>query len=368
MAGGSLLIVGLGNPGPEYERTRHNIGAVVLDILCERLGERLRPLKGVRAMTAEARDGDVRLILARPTTYMNESGEAVAPLARYHKVEPTDIVVVHDDLDLPLGAIRVKRGGGNAGHNGLKSVSRALKTPEYVRVRVGVGRPPGSQQGADYVLRPFGKREEEDAAIAAQRASDAALAIARDGLEAAQSVYNDKPERAPKQPARAVRKDVVVPATPEQVFDAFTTEEGARTFFAPDAHIELEVGGPYELWFDLDAPEGERGSEGCVVLAHERPRFVVFNWNAPPGIPTVRAGRKTRVEVRFDAAGAAEAADAADATDVGTRVRLTHTGWGRGPDWDEAFAYFDGAWDVVLERLRARFTSGPIDWPRAKRS
>src|SRR6266566_9246259 len=130
---GPALVVGLGNPGPEYERTRHNLGFRVIEVRADRLGARLKPAKGMRALLAEARDGDRRIILAKPTTFMNASGQAVSELARYYKVEPQDIVVVHDELDLPTGHVRVKRGGGDAGHNGLKDITKALGTPDYAR-------------------------------------------------------------------------------------------------------------------------------------------------------------------------------------------------------------------------------------------
>ncbi|HEX9712509.1 MAG TPA: aminoacyl-tRNA hydrolase [Actinomycetota bacterium] len=182
----AALIVGLGNPGPEYERTRHNVGYRVLDLLCARLGVRLKPLKGVRAFSAEARDGGRRVILGRPTTYMNESGEAVGPLCRYYKVEVEDLVVVHDEIDLPVGALRVKRGGGDAGHNGLRSITRLLG-PEYLRVRVGVGRPPGTKAGADHVLARFSKAEEREIGIVLEEAADGALLLLHDEVERVQN-------------------------------------------------------------------------------------------------------------------------------------------------------------------------------------
>lgn len=183
------LVVGLGNPGPEYERTRHNVGSRALDVLCARAGARLRSLKGVRALAAETRDGDLRLVLARPTTYMNESGEAVAPLCRYFKIGVEQLVVLHDEIDLPLGELRVKRGGGDAGHNGLRSITRALG-PDYLRVRIGIGRPPGAKQAADHVLDRFSKQEEQEVAVALEEAADAALMLLRDGVEPTQNHYH----------------------------------------------------------------------------------------------------------------------------------------------------------------------------------
>jgi PTH1 family peptidyl-tRNA hydrolase len=183
------LIVGLGNPGPGYERTRHNVGHRVIAVLCERLGARLRPLKGVRALSAESRDGDLRVVLAQPTTYMNESGEAVGPLARYYKIGLEQLVVVHDEIDLALGQLRVKRGGGDAGHNGLRSITRTLG-PDYARVRIGVGRPPGAKQAADHVLDRFSKAEEKEIAVLVEEAADAVLMLAHEGLEQAQNLYH----------------------------------------------------------------------------------------------------------------------------------------------------------------------------------
>jgi PTH1 family peptidyl-tRNA hydrolase len=147
----------------------------------------LRPVKGVRGLAAETRDGDRRVILAEPTTYMNLSGEAIGAFARYYKVEPFDVVVVHDDLDLPLGTVRVKRDGGDGGHNGLKDITRALGTPEYARVRLGIGRPMGRKDPADYVLEPFSKQEEKQVAVIVEEAADAALAILNEDIEAVQN-------------------------------------------------------------------------------------------------------------------------------------------------------------------------------------
>jgi len=344
---GPALIVGLGNPGPEYERTRHNVGFRVVDVLCERLGARLKPAKGIRALAAEGRDGDRRVVLAEPTTFMNFSGEAVAPLARYHKAELDDIVVVHDDMDLPFGAIRVKRGGGDAGHNGLKSLTKSLGSREYARVRIGIGRP--RSDAIEHVLDAFSKAEEAEVAVLVQEAADAVQLIVARGLEAAQRRWHAGPEGA-SAPKRSIRREVVVAASLADVWAAWTTPTGARTFFAPNAKIILRRGGPYELYFD-DGPPGKRGSEGCTVITFKPRELLVFSWNAPPEIPSVRAGRKTRVEVRLSPEG-----------EGATRVKLAHTGWLDGADWDEAFTYFERVWDVVLARLVARFEDGPIDW------
>jgi PTH1 family peptidyl-tRNA hydrolase len=191
----AALIVGLGNPGPEYERTRHNVGFRAVEVLCGRLGARLRPAKGIRGLAAEARDGDRRLILAQPTTYMNLSGEAVAAFMRYYKVDLPEVVVVHDDLDLAPGTIRVKRGGGSGGNNGVESVSRAIG-PDFARVRIGIGRPPGRKDPIDYVLEPFSKKEEELVGTVVQEAADAVLAVLNDGLEATQNRFHAPRDQA----------------------------------------------------------------------------------------------------------------------------------------------------------------------------
>jgi len=184
------LVVGLGNPGPEYERTRHNIGFRIADALAHRLDARFKRSKN-HALVAAARDGDSKLVLAKPTTYMNESGRAVAALARYYDVPLERIVVVHDELDLPLGVVRVKLGGGAAGHNGVSDVARAIG-PGFARVRIGIGRPPGRKDPVDFVLEPFGKREEAEVPAIVDLGADAVLSIVREGISAAQSSYNKR--------------------------------------------------------------------------------------------------------------------------------------------------------------------------------
>ena len=345
----AALVVGLGNPGPEYERTRHNVGFRVVDILADRLVARLKPVRGLPGLGATGRDGDRQLILAQPTTFMNLSGDAVREFARYYKVGREDIVVVHDELDLPFGQIRVKRGGGDAGHNGLKHITRALGSPDYARVRLGIGRPPGRMKGADYVLKPFAKAELDEVEVMLQEAADATLLVVRDGLEAAQQRYHASEPKQPKE-QRAIRAKVVVRASEREAFDAWTTVEGVTSFFAPAARIELQPRGAYELYFDPDQPPGRQGSEGCTVVAFEPGRYLVFTWNAPPSMPSVREGRATRVEIRFEPASG------------GTKVSLVHSGWGKGAEWDEAFAYFERTWPTVLARLERRFREGPADW------
>ena len=182
--------MGLANPGAEYAGTRHNVGAEVVQLLVERSGSRLKRAVG-RALSAEVRHGGQLLVLAVPGTFMNLSGEAVAPLVRrYCPDDPSRLVVVHDELDLPPGRIQVKVGGGLAGHNGLKSVKAHLHSDAFVRVRVGVGKPPGRQSGADYVLRRPGKADRAELDIAVADAADAVEAILTDGPERAMNRFN----------------------------------------------------------------------------------------------------------------------------------------------------------------------------------
>lgn len=192
------LLVGLGNPGPEYERTRHNVGFMTADEISRRAGVRFSSARGMRAGLAEATisssglgvpPGD-RLLIAKPRTYMNESGVAVGKLASFHKVPPDHIVVVHDELDLDFGQLRLKLGGGDNGHNGLKSIRAHLHTGDYFRVRIGIGRPPGRQDPIDYVLGAFPAATREDLAIEIGRAADASEALITEGLATAQNRFN----------------------------------------------------------------------------------------------------------------------------------------------------------------------------------
>jgi PTH1 family peptidyl-tRNA hydrolase len=187
------LVAGLGNPGPEYERTRHNVGFRVADELARRLGAKFKRSRH-SAVVADARDGDARLLLAKPQTYMNESGRAVAGIARYHDVPVDHVVVVHDELDLPFAVIRVKLGGGAGGHNGVVDVASAIGNG-FARVRVGIGRPPGRKDPVAFVLEPYRKAEEADVPAIVDRAADAVLAIVREGIGAAQTFYNQRPEQ-----------------------------------------------------------------------------------------------------------------------------------------------------------------------------
>ncbi|MGY4643605.1 aminoacyl-tRNA hydrolase [Cellulomonas sp. URHB0016] len=206
MTDGPWLVVGLGNPGPQYAGNRHNVGQMVLDELARRTGASFgggrsggllhrRP----QAAVAEARLGVLpggapgpRVVLAKPSTYMNVSGGPVAALAKYYDVPLDRIVLVHDELDIPFADVRLKRGGGEGGHNGLRDTSKALGTKDYLRVRVGIGRPPGRMDAADFVLKDFAKPEAKDLPWLLDRAADAVEAVLVDGLEAAQLRFHTK--------------------------------------------------------------------------------------------------------------------------------------------------------------------------------
>ena len=185
-------MVGLGNPGQEFAGTRHNAGADAVEMVAARHGTgQLRPEKGQAAMVAEVRIGDARVALAVPNTYMNDSGAAVRPLLRRFGIEdPHRLVVVHDELDLPPGKVKVKVGGGIAGHNGLRSIQAHLHTLDFVRVRIGIGKPPGRQSGADHVLRRPSRADRDALDVATATAADAIAVIATDGVEAAMNRYN----------------------------------------------------------------------------------------------------------------------------------------------------------------------------------
>jgi PTH1 family peptidyl-tRNA hydrolase len=188
-AGEAWLVVGLGNPGPEYERTRHNAGFRVVDILAQRHRAKLRSSRQRALAGSVAKDG-VAIMLAKPTTYMNDSGIAVSALMRYYKVPIERLIVVHDEIDLPLGTLRVKQGGGIAGHLGLDSIVRSLGSTEFARVRVGAGRPPRPKGAADHVLKSLPKRQEEEFAVTLEEAADAVLAIIDEGVAQAQNRFN----------------------------------------------------------------------------------------------------------------------------------------------------------------------------------
>jgi peptidyl-tRNA hydrolase, PTH1 family len=186
------LVVGIGNPGKEYARTRHNIGEDVVRLLAERHDAQLRSGRD-DALVAETRVADQRVVLAVPITYVNESGRSVGPMVRRYRIESPDrVIVVHDELDLPPGVVRVKAGGGLAGHNGLRSVTQHLHTQDYLRVRIGVGKPPSKERGAGHVLSrvPRGERELLDVAVV--EAADAVENIIGDGVDAAMQRFNGK--------------------------------------------------------------------------------------------------------------------------------------------------------------------------------
>ena len=183
------LVVGLGNPGPRYAGTRHNAGFLVVDLLAERMGGRF-PRRGL-CDVMEGRLAGAPVVLAKPRAYMNESGGPIVAVSRFYKVPVDRLTVVHDDLDLPFGTLRVKRGGGDGGHNGLRSATAALGSREYARVRFGIGRPPGRQDPADYVLRDFSAAERKDLGYLVDRAADAVEALLSEGLEAAQNAFNE---------------------------------------------------------------------------------------------------------------------------------------------------------------------------------
>jgi peptidyl-tRNA hydrolase, PTH1 family len=184
------IIVGLGNPGKEYARTRHNVGEETVGVLATRLGESLKAGRD-KALVAEARIGDKRVVLAFPTTYMNESGQAVGALLRRHRVvDPAQLIIVHDELDLPVGIVRVKAGGGLAGNNGLRSITQHLHTQDYVRVRIGIGKPRSKEQGADHVLSRVPKAERETLDVIVQRAADIVEVIVVEGVDAAMQQFN----------------------------------------------------------------------------------------------------------------------------------------------------------------------------------
>ena len=187
------LIVGLGNPGAEYEQTRHNQGFRAIDILAERLKASYWKTDH-EALCARIKPqpatGDAAVMLAKPQTFMNLSGRAVRGLARALNLKPEQIIIIHDELDLPAGEVRIKRGGGHGGHNGLRSIIDELQTQDFIRVRIGIGRPPGHHNGADYVLERLRPAQLEEAHVAAVQAADATLAVVTTGLLAAQNLYH----------------------------------------------------------------------------------------------------------------------------------------------------------------------------------
>ncbi|MEV7692668.1 aminoacyl-tRNA hydrolase [Microbacterium sp. NPDC089189] len=185
------LIVGLGNPGPRYEATRHNVGQMVVDEIAARRSESFRVHKAnARVAEAWVRPGADKLVLAKPNTFMNVSGGPVANLAKFYSLPPERVIVIHDELDIPYDTLKLKTGGGHGGHNGVRDIAKALGTPEFPRVRVGIGRPPGRQDPADWVLDPFGAAERPTLPILIADAADAAELLVTDGLLAAQQRWH----------------------------------------------------------------------------------------------------------------------------------------------------------------------------------
>ncbi|MEX5307020.1 aminoacyl-tRNA hydrolase [Kocuria sp. CPCC 205258] len=185
------LVVGLGNPGPEYARTRHNVGQMVLDELASRLGGTFKVHK-TRAQVLESRlrPGGPRVVLAKPMTYMNTSGGPVAGLAKFYDIPAERVIAVHDEIDIPFAALKLKIGGGEGGHNGLRDMSKALSTKDYYRVRVGVGRPPGRMDAASYVLKPFSSTEGKELPFLLDDAADAVEHLVENGLLEAQQKFH----------------------------------------------------------------------------------------------------------------------------------------------------------------------------------
>jgi PTH1 family peptidyl-tRNA hydrolase len=183
------VVVGLGNPGPRYAGNRHNVGAMVVDELAARVGGKFKAHKA-GADVLEGRLSGRRVVLAKPRSFMNVSGGPVAGTARFFKVAPADIVVVYDELDIPFASVRLKIGGGENGHNGLRSITKSLGTKDYHRVRIGIGRPPGRMDPADFVLRDFSTVERKELPFLLDKAADAVEALVANGLEAAQNTFH----------------------------------------------------------------------------------------------------------------------------------------------------------------------------------
>jgi len=202
---GVWLVVGLGNPGREYEQNRHNIGFHVADLLAARLGIRFARHRRAVAEVAEGRIGvgvdAPRVVLAKPMTYMNLSGGPVASLRQFYKIAPAQILALHDELDLPFGQVRAKFGGGEGGHNGLRSMTQSLGTKDYARTRFGIGRPPGRQDPADFVLSDFSSVQRKELDFLIDRAADVAEAIMTNGVEWAQNQFHAPSTSAPSDPS-----------------------------------------------------------------------------------------------------------------------------------------------------------------------
>ena len=186
------LIVGLGNPGPEYEKTRHNIGQMVLDELAKEVGGSFKKHSKASAVVVEGRLGfsGPKVILMKSLGYMNTSGGPVSAVAKFYGIDPDHIIVVHDELDIPFDTIKLKIGGGEGGHNGLRDITKALGTKDYYRVRTGIGRPPGRMDTADFVLKPFSSTEAKDLPFLISNAADATMMLVKEGLLATQQRYH----------------------------------------------------------------------------------------------------------------------------------------------------------------------------------
>lgn len=186
------LIVGLGNPGPEYEKTRHNIGQMVLDELAKEVGGSFKKHSKASAVVVEGRlgFGGPKVILMKSLGYMNTSGGPVSAIAKFYGIDPEHIIVVHDELDIPFDTIKLKIGGGEGGHNGLRDITKALGTKDYYRVRTGIGRPPGRMDTADFVLKPFSSTEAKDLPFLISNAADATMMLVKEGLLATQQRYH----------------------------------------------------------------------------------------------------------------------------------------------------------------------------------
>lgn len=186
------LIVGLGNPGPEYEKTRHNIGQMVLDELAKEVGGSFKKHSKASAVVVEGRlgFGGPKVILMKSLGYMNTSGGPVSAVAKFYGIDPEHIIVVHDELDIPFDTIKLKIGGGEGGHNGLRDITKALGTKDYYRVRTGIGRPPGRMDTADFVLKPFSSTEAKDLPFLISNAADATMMLVKEGLLATQQRYH----------------------------------------------------------------------------------------------------------------------------------------------------------------------------------
>jgi peptidyl-tRNA hydrolase, PTH1 family len=182
-----LLVVGLGNPGPQYAKTRHNIGFMVADVLAARVGGSFKVHKRSGAEVVTGRLGHRPVVLAKPRCFMNESGRQVGPLAKFYSVPTAEVIVIHDELDIDFGRVRLKLGGGEGGHNGLRSVASALGSKDFQRVRIGIGRPPGRKDPAAFVLEPFTSTERGEVPTICEQAADATELLIEVGLETAQN-------------------------------------------------------------------------------------------------------------------------------------------------------------------------------------